>query len=168
MRNIYGRILDEVADNLNGLMVETGTMLHTTYMIQTQQEIFNVYGRIRVINLFGEVVVACSATATTLKFNATWATPVIAVADMSAASGSISAKVAGTRIVLIGGAVATAALVDAGPGITASTIPMVIGLKSGIGTIGILTATANQTSGSSKFVICYVPLSDGAYVTAAH
>lgn len=158
----------EISDIQNGVWVDTGVMLNVTYMVQTQQEIFNVFGRIKVNVLFGEVVVAASATGTLLKFNATWTTPVIGVADMSTVTGSISGKVAGTRIVLVGTTVATAAIVDAGPGITANTNPMIIGLSGGIGTIGILTTTANQTSGSTKFSIFYVPLSDGAYVTAAH
>jgi hypothetical protein len=168
MRNNYGKILDELGDNIDGLKVDTSILTNTTYLAQTQQEMFNVFGRIWVTTLFGEAVTAFAAVATTLKFNFTSTTPVIAVANMTAASGSLSGKVAGTRVSCIGTAVATGALVDAGPGITAAMLPMIIGTNGGIGTIGILTAGASQTSGTTKFSISYVPLSDGAYVTAVH
>jgi hypothetical protein len=168
MRNYSQNTQDFASDVINGIEVETSAMANATYMIQTQQEIFNVYGRIKVNILYGEVVTDASANATTLKFNFTSTTPVIGVADMTAASGSLSAAVPGTRVVCLGTAVATGALVDAGPGISGAMLPMIIGTVDGIGTIGILTATASQASGTTKFVIDYVPLSDGAYVTAAH
>jgi hypothetical protein len=168
MRTNYGPVLEEASYVSEGIKVDTGIMANTTYMIQTQQEIFNVYGRIAVTVLFGELVTDFSATATVVKFNATWTTPVISVANITANSGSLSGKVAGTRVVCLGTAIATGALVDAGPGISGSMLPIIIGLSGGIGTIGILSATANATSGTMKWSICYAPLSDGAYVTAAH
>jgi len=169
MKNYSQSTQDLVSDVRNGIEVETTAMANATYMAQTQQEIFNVFGRIKVNILYGEAVTDGSANATTLKFNFTSTTPVIAVANMTAASvGVWTSAVPGTRVVCLGGAVATAALVDAGPGISGAMTPMIIGTVGGIGTIGILTAAASQASGTTKFVIDYVPLSDGAYVTAAH
>lgn len=168
MRNYSQSTQDFASDVINGIEVETSAMANATYMAQTQQTLFNVYGRIKVNILYGEVVTDASADATTLKFRFQSTTPAIAVADMTAASGSLASAVPGTRVACLGGAVATGALVDAGPGITGSMSPMIIGTVGGIGLIAILTATANQTSGTTKFVIDYVPLDDGAYVTAAH
>jgi hypothetical protein len=42
---------------------------------------------------------------------------------------------------------------------------MIIGLKGGVGTIGINTATVSITSGTVRFSLFYVPMSDGAYAT---
>lgn len=169
MRNYSQSTQDLTSDVINGIEVETSAMANATYMASSQQEIFNVYGRIKVNVLYGEAVTDGSANATTLKFNFTSSSPMIGVANMTAASvGTWNAVVPGTRVACLGGAVATAALVDAGPGITGSMTPMIIGTVGGTGTIGILTAAANQTSGTTKFVIDYTPLDDGAYVTAVH
>lgn len=168
MRSYRLKTTEAISDGLDGIWCETDILANTTYMVQTQQEMFKVHGRIRVNVLFAEAITAFSANATTLKFTFTSTTPVIAVANMTAASGSLSGKVAGTRVSCIGGAVTNGALVDAGPGITAAMTPMIIGTNGGVGTIGILTAGASQTSGTSKVVMFYVPLSDGAYVDALH
>lgn len=157
----------------NGLRVDTSVLANATYLAQTQVEIFNVYGRIKVHNLFGEVVVVCSNNATTLLYNYTSSTPVIAVQPMCAASGSMANLAVAERVWWVGGAVATAAVLTATPGISDINVtPQVVGSvtsagDNAVGTIGILTATASQASGSIRFSIFYTPMSDGAYVTAA-
>ena len=167
MKNYSVSTMEEISDIQNGMRVETSAMANATYMASSQQEIFNVFGRIKVTALFGEAVTTGSNNATTLKFNYTSTTPVIAVANMTAASvGVWTNAVVGTQVGCPGGAIANAAVV--GTGKVCGMTPMIIGLKDGIGTIGILTAAASQTSGTTRFTICYVPMSDGAYVTAAH
>ncbi len=160
---------ERIGDINRGLKVHTTVLANTTYMIQTQQEMFNVFGRIKVLSLYGEIIVAMSATATTLKFNCTWTTPTIAAANLTAASGSLTGQLRGVRVYCVGGAVATAAVFTPGAGISDIEVaPVMIGLESGVGSIGILTAGANATSGTTRFQIEYVPQSDGAYVTAVH
>lgn len=160
---------ERIGDLERGMLVETGIMANTTYMVQTQQEIFNVYGAVLVIALFGEVTTIFGDNATTIKFNFTSTTPAVAAANLSAASGALNLLAQGARITCVGDAVTTATAITASAGVSYwPTGSLVVGTVGGTGTIGILTAVANQTSGACKFAICYVPLSEGAYVTAAH
>jgi len=158
-----------ISDLINGMRVETSIVLGTAKLIQAQDEIFNVYGEIKVHNLWFEVTTAISATATTMLFNATFTTPAIAVQPMTGASGSLSGVAAGIRVMSVGGAVATAAVITATAGISdIACADQIIGGTGFVGTIGQLTGTANATSGAGKFVIYYTPLSPGAYVEAAY
>lgn len=157
-----------IGDLMNGIRVDTSALAAATYMAGTQIELFNVYGRIRVHSLFGEVTVIISNTATALLFNFTSSDPVIAVQPMCAASGSCAQLAVGERIMWVGGAVATAAVLTATPAISdINPAPQIVGTNGGTGTIGILTSVANATSGTVKFSIFYTPMSDGAYVSAA-
>ena len=158
-----------ISDLINGMRVETAVALGTAKLIQAQEEIFNVFGEIKVHGLWLEVTTAISATATTILFNATFTTPSIAVQPMSGASGSLSGVARGIRAYSVGGAVATATVITATAGITdIEAAPQIIGGAGFIGTIGQLTGTANTTSGAGKFVIYYTPLSEGAYVEASY
>jgi hypothetical protein len=161
--NQIGRIADINA----GIRVETSTFANTTYMVQTQQEMFTVVGRVMVLQLFWEAITAASATATTLKFNATFTTPAISVFDLSAACTTMSAFAAGRRVTWIGAAASNAAVVTTAAGLsttTVSVIPQILGGIGFVGTLGILTAGANQTSGTSRVVVMYVPAADNSYM----
>lgn len=161
-----------IGDLVNGIRVDTSALAAATYFLtgNTNTPIFNVYGRIKIHELFGEVSVAAfSNDACVLYYNYTSTSPVIAVAPLSAASASLAQLAIGERIAWIGGAVATATVLTATPGITdVARIPQIVGVNAGIGTIGILTATASIT-GNAKvtFSLFYTPMSDGAYVEAA-
>lgn len=156
-----------IADLNVGMRVETGTFASLTYMHQDQWEIFNVFGRIQITNLFCEMVTDFAGGATLFNFNYTFTTPAIAVKPLGGASASIAALVQGSRIVNLGGAVATA------NGITVATggysdlavTPGILGGLDMIGTIGFVTTVADATGGTARCVLTYVPLSDGAYVT---
>jgi hypothetical protein len=143
--------------------------------IQTQINLFTVYGRVIIVALWGEVMTAISATATTLQYNWTSTTPSIAVQPLCAASASLSGQAAGVRINLVGGAVATAATITASAGISFftgfGTAPFIVGTQTqsgvqGVSVIGELTGTANMTSGSLQFSLWYAPVDDGSYVSA--
>lgn len=170
MPNYNPSTIARIGDLVNGIRVDTGSMAAETYMVQTQQEIFNVYGRIHIHYLFGEVTEALSAQATTILYNWTSTTPAVAVQPLSAASGSTTGLAVGERMTWQGGAVATAVTLTATPTIT-DVLPasgQIVGVKDGVGTIGILTGTASHTDGTVTFSIFYTPMSDGAYVTAVH
>ena len=167
MPNYNPSTIARIGDLTNGIRVDTAALAAATYMIQNQVELFNVYGRVRIHTLFGEVTTIISNTATTCLYNFTSTSPVIAVQPLCAASGSCAQLAVGERIMWVGGAVATAAVLTATPGISdINPAPQVVGTNGGTGTIGILTAGANATSGVVKFSIFYTPMSDGAYVTA--
>jgi hypothetical protein len=162
--------IERIGDLINGIRVDTSGLAAATYMITgpTQTEIFNVYGRIKIHELFGEVSVAdFSAHATVLKYRYTSTSPVIAVADLSTVAASLTGLAIGERITWLGGAVATAAVITATPGITdVARTSQIVGVNAGVGTIGINTATASITGLSVvTFSIFYTPMSDGAYVT---
>lgn len=161
---------------MNGLPVHTSVLDNATYLLgaaNTQTELFNVYGRIKIHNLFLEVTVVCSAHATQVLFNYTSTTPVIAVQPLCAKCAAITSLAVGERIWFVGGAVATAAVITATPGISDINVtPHVIGSvtaagANAVGTIGMLASDASQASGSVRASLFYTPMSDGAYVTAA-
>lgn len=170
MPNYNPSTIERIGDMINGIRVDTSTLAAATYLLtgNNQTEIFNVYGRIKIHELFGEVKVVFSNHATTLYYNFTSTSPAIAVQPISAACSTMAQLAVGERISWVGGAVATAVVLTATAGITdVARSPQIIGTDGGVGSIGILTAAASLTSGSVKFSIFYSPMSDGAYVTAA-
>lgn len=172
MANYNPSTIARIGDLINGIRVDTSSLAAATYFLTggTQTEIFNVYGRIKIHELFGEVATAAfSANACVLKYTWTMSSPVIAVADLTAVTASLSSLAVGERIAWIGGAVATAAVITATPSITdVARTPQIVGVESGVGTVGINTATASITGTATvKFSIFYSPMSDGAYVTKA-
>lgn len=169
--NFNPSTIEAVGYLMNGVQVDTSVLANTTYLISNQVELFNVYGRIKIHNLFLEVTVICSNNATQVLFNYTSTTPVIAVQPLCAKCASIAQLAVGERVFWLGGAVATAAVITATPGISDINVtPQVVGgvVTAGtnfVGTIGMLSSDANQASGSVRASIFYTPMSDGAYVS---
>jgi hypothetical protein len=132
-------------------------------------DLFNVYGRIILKHLFIEAITVFGAGASVIRFSYESTTPVIAVQDICGACVSVAALPRGGRVVWIGGAVATAAVITvAATGGVSDVIAergQYIGLQDGVGVIGMFTETATLASGTAQAVLCYSPLSDGAYVT---
>lgn len=158
-----------IADINQGIGVSTSVLANLSYLTGgTQTELFTVKGLISVLSLFIEFTVACSANATQVLFNCTFTTPVIGVNAMCAKCASISALPAGGRILWLGGAVATAAVItdSAGLSVGAAVIPQLVGGKDFVGSIGCLDSDANQASGSFFAHLRYVPLLDGSYAEA--
>ena len=170
MANYNPSTIARIGDLVNGIQVDTSTVAAASYFLtgNTQTELFNVYGRVRIHSLFGEVTVVLSNHACVVYYNFTSTDPVIAVQPISAASASLAQLAVGERISWVGGAVATAVVLTATPGISdINPAPQIVGTAGGTGSIGMLTATASLTSGNVKFSCFYTPMSDGAYVTAA-
>lgn len=162
-----------IGDFKNGIRVQTAVLDNDAYLIQAQVEIFNVFGRILVKQLYCEAITIFDNAATTLLFNATFATPAVGVAPMTGVSAGLALLAQGNRVVYVGGAVATAAVITGGGGVSdvICADPQIVGTATiagvqGVGTIGQLTAAFNQTSGTCQFVIYYAPMEDGAYVTS--
>jgi hypothetical protein len=164
-----------IADIYAGIHVKTGSIANATYLLTggTQTEIFDVVGRVLVAQLFLEVETVCSAHATQVLFNCTFTTPSIAVNSMCAKCAAITSLGVGGRVVFVGGAVATNAVITDSPGLSdvVCVSPHIVGgvTSAGVnyvGTIGILASDASQTSGAVRGHIFYVPLSDGAYISA--
>lgn len=158
-----------VSDIALGIQVATGTLTGTVHMIQNQVELFNVYGRIMLKQLFVEMTVALSNTATTLQFNYTGTTPVLALKPLTGASAALNSLPVGGRVIWLGGAVATAAGVTVATGLCSDLTNekgLVLGAEGSVMTIGMVTAAANATSGTAKAWMRYFQDSPGAYVSA--
>lgn len=166
-----------IADLILGMHVHTthGGMDTTEFTSGTQTELFTIVGRIGVKQLFIELTAAADANATTVAFNCTFTTPVIALNTMQAASGSIASLGAHGRITFVGGAVATVAIITDSAGLTdvesAGKMHILGGETAAgantVGTIGMAAAAATQAASITATAhLFYVPMSDGAYAEA--
>ena len=172
MPNFQPSTRDMISHISGGMRVETSTLANATYLLgaaNTQTELFTIKGRILVLQLYLELITAASANATTIQFNTTFTTPVIALNAMGAASAAITSLGQGQRVVHVGGAVATAAVLTDSAGLSDVTCvtPHIVGGHEFAGTIGILAAAASQASGTFRGILHYLPYSDGAYAVAA-
>jgi len=173
MANYAPSTRERIADLVAGMRVQTGIFAANTYLNHVtntgQFELFNVYGRILLMHLYIEVTTVLGAGAAVVSFTYTSSSPVVAVAEICDACASIATLAEGQRIVWPGGIVATLAVITASAGISDYTPPgnpHYIGTQGGTGTIGMLTATATPASGNAQAFMNYVPLENGAYVTA--
>jgi hypothetical protein len=159
-----------IADLITGMRVETAALDAATYWKtgNTNTQLFNVGGRIKVMQLFSEIITDVDAQDVDCFYTYTQTTPSITVQPISATNaGSMTGMVRGGRHLCVGTTVATACLIDAQEGLSPAIMKekMILGLKGGVGTIGMDTATDTFTSGTIRVVLFYVPASDGAYAT---
>ena len=153
-----------VADINRGIIVQTGTCNNTAVLKATAVPIFTVRGRVRILSLDIEAITAFSNDATLVKWQFDSSVPAVATADISAASLTVAQIAAGRRIVFQGTALNTAQVIAANPCISLQAPnTMDVGCQDGVGTLDTHGAVA-QTSGTCKITICYVPISEGAYV----
>lgn len=166
-----------IANLITGMHVKTtdAVLVAANFTATAQTELFTIVGRIAVSQLFIEITAAADANATVVMFNTTFTTPAIGVNAMCANSGSIASLGAHSRIVFVGGAVATAAILTDSAGLTdvetAGKIHIVGGETAAgantAGTIGMLASTATQAATISATAhLFYYPMSEGAYASA--
>jgi len=167
-------VVEAVGDLHRGLIVETGNVLATTcWETADSLTIFNVYGTILLLELFGQITTDMVGAAQP-NFSYTGVTPAIAITDICAVSASIAGLNVGHRVVWPGGTVAGVLLISGNeylsPGATG--VPFILGgvTAAGVNFIGTIQAdgsVADATAGAVIFTCAYVPLSPGSYVTAA-
>lgn len=169
-----------IADLITGMHVKTtdAVLVAANFTATAQTELFTIVGRIMVLQLFVELTAAADANATVVQFNTTFTTPVIALNSMCGDCASIASAGAHTRIMWIGGAVATSAIITDSAGLTdvvASGLggnPHILGGETAAGantagTIGMLASTATQAATiSATGHLYYIPMSAGAYAEA--
>lgn len=170
---------DRIADMILGLHVETtnsGLVAANFATGETNTSLFNIYGRIGVKQLFIELTAAADANATQVLFYTTFTTPVITLNAMCAKCASIANLGAYGRIVLVGGAVATAAIITDSAGLTdvetAGKMHILGGITSaGANTVGVIGMQASDASQAATITatahLFYVPMSTGAYAESA-
>ena len=173
MANYAPSTRERISDLVAGMRLQTDVFDCADYIDHDstttgQYELFNVYGRIMLLQLYIEAITVWGAGAAVISFTYTSSDPVVAVAEISDACASVATLAEGLRVVWVGGAVATAAVITASAGISdvICVNPIILGTQSGEGTIGMLTATAGLASGTAQAFMNYVPLERGAYVTA--
>jgi hypothetical protein len=167
-RNYTASTRDRVGDLVTGMRVDTNVIASTTYFDNAQWEIFNVFGRIMILEMYCEVITVQGADAVTLIYNYTSSTPVITIQPLCAISTDVlTSSDVGDRMNFNGGAITNVATLSATECIQDEHCadPHIVGLESGVGTIGIDTAGATGSAGTVQFSIHYIPMSDGAYVT---
>ena len=178
MPNYNPSTRNRIADIVMGLHVETtgGVLVAANFTNTAQTELFNIYGRIAVMQLFIELTAAADANAAQVAFNCTFTTPVIAVNALGAKCASIANAVAYTRIVYVAGAVASTTSITDGGGFsdldTAGRKAILGGVSAAgvntVGTIGMLISDGTQAATIAATAhLFYVPMSIGAYATAA-
>ena len=178
MPNIYGGVIERVSEMVIGFHTKTadGVLVAANFTSAAQTELFNIYGRIGITNLFIELTAAADANLTQVQFNVTFTTPVIAVNAMGAKCASIASLGAHTRITWVGGAVATAHVLTDTAGLTdvegAGKMHIIGGETAAgagtVGTLGMLVSDATQAATiSATGHIYWVAMSKGAYVAAA-
>jgi len=172
MNSYHPKTREAIADMLSGIRVETGQVDATVLLDHSPSlavSLFTVTGAILLLQLYVEVETALSADAADLKFCATFTTPVIAENDMCAASGSLSASVAGVRCVWVGGIVATNAVITDSAGLSdvICVSPHIVGGRGFVGAIKSKCGTATCTSGALRAYCHYVPMTSDGLIVAA-
>lgn len=166
-----------IADLIVGMHVKTtdGGLVAANFTASAQTELFNIVGRIGIKQLFIELTAVADANATTVAFNCTFTTPVIALNEIQADCAAISSKAAHTRIMCTQNIVATACTLTDSAGLSdvSGTVSMhILGGETAagantVGTIGMLAAAATQVGSISATAhLFYIPLSNGAYAEA--
>jgi hypothetical protein len=160
--------IGRIGDIKRGLIVSTATLNATAALVSTPKNLFTVYGHIRVLDLQMEVITTLGADATTLTYSFDASTPAVAAADFSGASASVANLAIGKRATLIGTALNSAPIIAAQPAISLASATFVeLGCTGGVGIITSTGGTADATSGTVKFTLMYVPITEGAYAQAS-
>ena len=128
------------------------------------------------MQLFIELTAAADANATQVAFYVTHTTPTIALNLMGAKCASIGSLGAHGRIVHVGGAVATAAIITDSAGLTdvdtAGKMTIIGGeTAAGANTVAVIGMQASDATQAGSITatghLWYVPMSKGAYASAA-
>src|SRR3990172_13343405 len=141
-----------------GLVCRTATVNNTDVFKATAVNIFKVTGKIRIFSLDYEAITGFSADASVPRWQFVSTTPVVALTNISAASASNISMALGERVVFPGTALNTAPAIDAAIGITPKPAnAMDVGSEGGLLHLALDSDVA-QTSGTSIFTLCYLPL----------
>jgi hypothetical protein len=165
-----------IADLIIGMHVKTtdAVLAVPAFTNTAQTELFTIVGTIAVAQLYVELTAASDANATQVQYNCTFTTPAIAVNAMSGASATIATRDPHTRIVWIGGIVASVPILTDTAGLTdvVSANIQILGGETAagtntIGSIGMLMSAATQAGTiTATGHLFYYPLSVGAYAEA--
>ena len=149
-----------------GIVCRTATVDNTSVFAATAVNIYKVTGKIRIVSLDYEAITQFGAQASVPRWQFVSTTPVVALTNISAASATNSGMALGKRVAFQGTALTTAPAIDAIAGITPKPADaMDVGSEGGVLYLA-LDADVAQTSGTSVFTLCYLPLTAGAAAEA--
>lgn len=149
-----------VADINLGLRVDRDAALVTAATVP----IFTVAGgRVLMTGFLGEIVVAIAATATTLQITHLTTDVTAVVTPLCLASADIQSMAAG-RMFTLPAAVGSALAISVGSSAAVMNVAPTYALK--VGSLQLVGSAAPAT-GTIKWSMWYIPLDDGAYVSAA-
>lgn len=160
--------MNHIADLHCGVRLETQVVDCLTYLTVALHQPFNIYGRVKINHLFIEAITVWGAQVGEINFHYDSIDPALAAQDLSGVSASVSGLARGLRVMFVGGAVATAAVITATAGVSdvICEVPHIVGVKGGYGYIGYEVTAAAVTSGTMQVTVCYAPMDDGSHLTA--
>jgi len=155
-----------------GIRTETPVLstLATYWTNPVTFAVFNVVGLLKVVAMYLEITSALDANATTLVFRWTGTLPVVGIATMGSASASIASSAAGVKVMFTG-----TGQVAAGPiaGIAYWPATYFVGgqTAAGVNVTGVISALiaggTQAATASGRYVLHYVPMTEGAYAETA-
>ncbi len=160
MSNYAPSTRSRIADIRNGLRVDRDAALVTNATVN----IFTVTGgRVLLLGLLGEIAVDIAATANTLQITHLTTDATAVVTALCIASADIQSMAAG-RMFTLPAAVGSALAISVGSSAAVFNVAPSYALKVG----GLrLVGTGAPATGTIKWSVWYVPIDDGAYMTAA-
>ncbi len=169
MEREYARTtMNHIADIHVGVRLETEVVTCNARLTSAAHAPFNIYGRVKINQMFIEAITVWGAQAGTILFNYISLTPAVGAQGLSVASGVVTSLAQGLRVVFVGGAVGTAAVITATAGVSdvICEAPHIIGIQGGNGTIGYQNSGAAVTSGTMQVTVCYTPMDEGSNMSA--
>lgn len=149
-----------LADMIMGCRVDRAAAL----VITGTNALFTITGgRVLLLNFLGEIMVDIAATGTTMRISALTTDVTAVVTHLTSAVADINALAAG-RMYTLPAAVASDLILSVGSSGAVSNTQMPIVLKTGALN---LIAGASPATGTMRWSAWYIPLDDGAYMTAA-
>ena len=167
-RNYNRSTMNHIADVQCGVRLDTAVVNCLARLTAAEHTPFNLFGRVKIQHFFIEAITAWGDQAGTILFNHDAISPATATKPLSAACGAVNLLAQGLRVMFVGGVVATAAVITATAGISdvICESPHIVGVKGGYGYVGYENSGAAVLTGTMQVTICYVPMEEGAYMTA--
>lgn len=150
---------NEIADIISGMRVDRAAAV----IANGTNTLFNIVGgRVLITGFLGEVVTDMDASLTTIRASALTTDATAVITYLSGATGTLASKTASVMITLPA-AVASDMTISTGTSAALFNAAPLYVVKTGA--FNMVAGAAN--AGTAKWSIWYIPLDDGAYVTAA-
>lgn len=159
IKHISNEVVEKIAEAINSSLAITKTVERDSAVLPatTQTAYFAVTGKVLITQIVGEVTVIFDGTANDIKLIAN---PTVGADVNLCTAVTVTSDAVGT-IYTITGTLSDAMIATTSGGVTAQAT----GVLVAAGTIDLHT-TATDTTGSTKWLIHYIPLESGATITS--